>query len=154
MRLTKILQAVTLGMPTNNDMSTTEEVPLEKDPLLKDADPPTNAVIAAPIKKEPPPEKPEQTRLRFSVFLSFWAIIILLGLPIWWKTTSIYRARLPMDEMMDWADGRVSSPSRIGAKLTVPGMSTSFPSSNIDRSRFPPRSRSTTSSANYSTCAG
>jgi hypothetical protein len=68
---------------------------------------PANAVSAAPKKKEPPPEKPESIRLRSLVIFSFWAVILCLGLPIWWKTTTIYRAPLPLDQMMDWADGRV-----------------------------------------------
>jgi phosphatidylinositol glycan class S len=70
-------------------------------------DAPADAVNVAKAKKEPPPEKPEQIRMRSFVLLSFWAIIILLGLPIWWRTTTIYRANLPLDHMMDWAEGRV-----------------------------------------------
>lgn len=58
-------------------------------------------------QRAPPPEKPEATRTRFKVIAAFWAVIIFLGLPIWWKTTSIYRARLPVQEMVDWADGKV-----------------------------------------------
>ena len=75
-----------------------------------DKDAPANAVSVASRKKEPPPEKPESIRLRSFVILSFWAIIILVGLPIWWKTTTIYRASLPLVQMMDWADGRVQQP--------------------------------------------
>ena len=62
--------------------------------------------------KEPPPEKQEDIRLRRWVVFSFWAVILFLGLPVWWHTTSIYRAKLPLDEMMDWADGRVDFQSR------------------------------------------
>jgi GPI-anchor transamidase subunit S len=68
---------------------------------------PSKATNVASTRREPPPEKPESIRLRYLVLLSFWAIIILLGLPIWWATTSIYRAPLPMEQMMDWADGKV-----------------------------------------------
>lgn len=68
---------------------------------------PANAVNVASKKKEPPAEKPEEIRIRSFVLLSFWAIIIFLGLPIWWRTTTIYRANLPLDQMMDWAEGRV-----------------------------------------------
>jgi phosphatidylinositol glycan class S len=79
-----------------------------KDGVLgKGEDAPANAVNVVKAKKEPPPEKPEQIRMRSFVLLSFWAIIIFLGLPIWWRTTTIYRANLPLDQMMDWADGRV-----------------------------------------------
>jgi phosphatidylinositol glycan class S len=59
-------------------------------------------------RKEPPPEKPSDIRRRSYVVLSLWLIVLLLGLPIWWHTTSIYRANLPLDEMMEWAEGRVS----------------------------------------------
>jgi GPI-anchor transamidase subunit S len=61
-------------------------------------------------QRVPPPEKLEATRTRFKVIAAFWAVIIFLGLPIWWKTTSIYRAHLPFQEMVDWADGKVCWP--------------------------------------------
>lgn len=54
-----------------------------------------------------PPEKPQAIWTRTKVVVAFWAVIIFLGLPMWWKTTSIYRARLPLEEMMHWADGKV-----------------------------------------------
>ena len=59
--------------------------------------------------KKPPPEPRENVRLRGLVVLSFWAVVIVLGLPMWWYTTSIHRARLPLQEMFDWADGKVYS---------------------------------------------
>jgi GPI-anchor transamidase subunit S len=58
-------------------------------------------------KKLPPPEKPSDARRRGHIILSFWLIVLCLGLPIWWKTTSIYRADLPIQEMLDWSDGKV-----------------------------------------------
>lgn len=63
--------------------------------------------MATNAKKQPPPEKPEALRLRIKVILSFWAVIVFLGLPVWWQTTSIYRARLPIQEMLDWSEGAV-----------------------------------------------
>lgn len=59
---------------------------------------------------EPPPEKPSDIRRRTLVIFSFWLIVLCLGLPIWWRTTAIPRANLPLDEMMDWADGKVCCP--------------------------------------------
>ena len=64
-------------------------------------------VSPAKIKKKPPPESAEGIRVRSLVLFSFWAIVIFLGLPIWLWTTSIHRARLPLQEMLDWADGKV-----------------------------------------------
>jgi len=58
-------------------------------------------------RKQPPPEKPSDVRRRTFVILSFWLIVVLLGLPIWWETTTIYRANLPLGEMLEWADGKV-----------------------------------------------
>jgi phosphatidylinositol glycan class S len=69
-------------------------------------DKPTD-VVATQAKKEPPPEKAEAVRIRSFVVWSFWVVILLLGFPMWWQTTSIYRARLPLQEMMEWADGKV-----------------------------------------------
>ncbi len=67
----------------------------------------TPAPDAPPKTKQPPPERPSDIRRRSYVILSFWLVVLLLGLPIWWNTTTIYRADLPLDEMMYWADGRV-----------------------------------------------
>jgi phosphatidylinositol glycan class S len=78
-------------------------------PLVEEAasTPSASAPAAAPSHIEPPPEKPFEIKRRSYVVLSFWLIIILLGIPIWWKTTSIYRADLPLDAMLQWADGKV-----------------------------------------------
>ena len=75
--------------------------------MLKDDAAPDNAVSAAPKKKEPPLESAESFRIRSLVICSFWAIVLFLGLPVWLRTTAIYRARLPLNQMMDWADGKV-----------------------------------------------
>src|ERR1700761_5387792 len=61
--------------------------------------------------RQPPPPSPENKRTRRQVILSFWAIVIFLGLPIWWKTTAIYRANLPVQAMIDWADGKICKPT-------------------------------------------
>lgn len=63
--------------------------------------------IAPTERKEPPPEKPSDVQRRTRVILAFWSIVLFFGLPIWWKTTSIYRASLPVEEMLEWSDGRV-----------------------------------------------
>ncbi|KAH6847080.1 phosphatidylinositol-glycan biosynthesis class S protein [Chaetomium sp. MPI-CAGE-AT-0009] len=70
----------------------------------------TNSQDGAQAKKQPPPEKPSDVRRRSHIILSFWLIILLLGLPIWWKTTTIYRADLPLQEMLDWSDGKACRP--------------------------------------------
>ena len=90
-------------MPKDSKVST----PVKDVSAAANKNAPANAVGVATEKKQPPPEKPEEIKLRFFVLLSFWALIVFLGLPIWWKTTTIYRANLPLDQMMDWADGRV-----------------------------------------------
>ncbi|KAK5822192.1 phosphatidylinositol-glycan biosynthesis class S protein, partial [Linnemannia elongata] len=38
---------------------------------------------------------------RRMVILSVWAVV-LLGLPLWWKTTRVYRAELPYDSIDQW----------------------------------------------------
>lgn len=68
---------------------------------------PSKERVAASKRTNPPPESMENIRTRSQVILSFWAIVIFLGLPIWWWTTSIHRARLPLRDMLEWADGKV-----------------------------------------------
>lgn len=60
--------------------------------------------------KPPPAEPPKDVRRRSLVIASFWLIVILVGLPVWWRTTTIYRATLPIAQMMEWADGKVQAP--------------------------------------------
>ncbi|KAL8752962.1 MAG: hypothetical protein Q9199_005385 [Rusavskia elegans] len=67
--------------------------------------------LIATTPKQPPPESRESIRVRQLVILSFWAIVVFLGLPIWWWTTSVYRARLPLQQMEDWAEGKACRPS-------------------------------------------
>lgn len=76
-------------------------------PVSREATEKAKNDTATPSRKQPPPEKPSDVRRRSYVILSFWLIVLCLGLPIWWKTTTIYRAELPLDEMMEWADGKV-----------------------------------------------
>lgn len=66
-----------------------------------------SAPAAAPSPTLPPPEKRSAIRQRSYVVLSFWLVVLLLGVPFWWETTAIYRADLPLDSMLKWADGKV-----------------------------------------------
>lgn len=70
---------------------------------------PHDTMPADAAPRVPPPEKPEAVRTRTKVIAAFWAVIIFLGFPIWWQTTSIHRARLPVHDMFDWANGKVCS---------------------------------------------
>lgn len=65
--------------------------------------------------KLPPPESSTSIHIRSLVIASFWFVVVCLGLPTWWWTTSIYRARLPLQEMLEWADGKVNSSSYVAA---------------------------------------
>ncbi|KAL8808311.1 MAG: hypothetical protein Q9182_000131 [Xanthomendoza sp. 2 TL-2023] len=67
-------------------------------------------VVVANVK-QPPPESRESIRVRQLVIFSFWAIAVFLGLPIWYCTTSVYRAQLPLQEMEDWAGGKACRPT-------------------------------------------
>lgn len=66
------------------------------------------AVSEAKVKKTAPPETSQQIWRRRLIIVSFWAIVLCLGLPIWQRTTAVYRAGLPIQSMTDWADGKVS----------------------------------------------
>ncbi|GFP59902.1 GPI transamidase component PIG-S homolog [Trichoderma asperellum] len=69
---------------------------------------PAPAAAASPTL--PPPEKRSAIKQRSYVVLSFWLVVLLLGVPFWWKTTAIYRADLPLDSMLKWADGKACRP--------------------------------------------
>ncbi|KAJ8098279.1 phosphatidylinositol-glycan biosynthesis class S protein [Lipomyces tetrasporus] len=43
-----------------------------------------------------PPESAEAIVLRRKVVLSFWAVFLFLGLPLWFQTTTIHRTPLPL----------------------------------------------------------
>ncbi|KAH6877969.1 phosphatidylinositol-glycan biosynthesis class S protein [Alternaria rosae] len=78
---------------------------------------------AAALTKQPPPETKESLWLRRLSILSFWVVVVFLGLPIWLKTTAIYRAELPLQEMTDWAEGKVCKPVfplRIAVEAPIP----------------------------------
>lgn len=96
-----------MSLSTNEPASSGPTETTVEDVKIFNDKPPENAVAAVKKRKEPPPEKPENARMRIQVLISFWAIILLLGVPIWWRTTTIYRAPLPLDQMTDWAEGRV-----------------------------------------------
>jgi phosphatidylinositol glycan class S len=79
------------------------------------SDPKASVALPTPSKpaasiKQPPPETKESLWMRRWVIVSFWAVVVCLGLPVWWKTTAIYRAQLPLQAMTDWADGKVLDP--------------------------------------------
>jgi hypothetical protein len=68
---------------------------------------PEKIVEASNTTKQPPPETSEGIWMRRWIMFSFWSVAVFLGLPIWWKTTTVYRAPLPLDQMLEWGDGKV-----------------------------------------------
>ncbi|KAK5316561.1 GPI transamidase component [Exophiala xenobiotica] len=48
----------------------------------------------------PPPETLREASQRSRVIWSYWLVILCLGLPTWYSTTSIYRAALPTETML------------------------------------------------------
>ena len=40
-----------------------------------------------------------EQRIQASVSLSFGLIFIVIGIPLWWNTTKVYRASLPYSEI-------------------------------------------------------
>ncbi|KAL9605167.1 MAG: hypothetical protein Q9219_000101 [cf. Caloplaca sp. 3 TL-2023] len=90
---------------------------------------PAKEAVAA-SRRQPPPEAAESIRVRQVVILSFWAIVFFLGIPVWLWTTSIHRARLPLQQMMDWAEGKVCKPS-FPLQIVVEGPS--LPQSDVLR---------------------
>jgi len=71
------------------------------------SDTPAEGVVQAVLaRKQPPPESPQGVKTRRWIIFSFWAIAGLLGLPIWYATTTVPRAALPLESMDAWASGQ------------------------------------------------
>lgn len=83
-----------------------------EDVALISEDASTNAVKVITATKEPPLESSHAILTRRFILMSFWFISLCLGLPLWWKTTTVYRASLPLDLMGQWADGKVGLSNR------------------------------------------
>ncbi|KAF2674891.1 GPI transamidase component PIG-S [Microthyrium microscopicum] len=97
---------------------------------MDETSPPESSKATTSTQKQPPPEPVDAIRTRQLVIFSFWAIILFLGLPTWWKTTSIYRAQLPLQLMEEWADGKQCKPTfplRIAVEATPGPASVSAP---------------------------
>jgi phosphatidylinositol glycan class S len=90
-----------MAAPNDNDASLADEL---KQTTSSSSSTPT---AVAKLPKQPPPETKESLWLRRLSIFSFWAVVVFLGLPIWLKTTAIYRAELPLQDMTDWAEGKV-----------------------------------------------
>ncbi|KAF2658488.1 hypothetical protein K491DRAFT_676315 [Lophiostoma macrostomum CBS 122681] len=93
-------------------MSTPEGVDASSAPVTSSDGPGSSSTRhgAATSRRQPPPEPKDSLWLRRAVILSFWLVVVVLGLPVWWKTTAIYRAELPLQTMTDWADGKICKP--------------------------------------------
>lgn len=63
---------------------------------------------AALAKKQPPPESYQEVKKRRWIIFCFWAVVAFLGLPVWYATTTVPRASLPLEAMSQWAEGQVS----------------------------------------------
>ncbi|KAI1174814.1 phosphatidylinositol-glycan biosynthesis class S protein [Nemania sp. FL0916] len=72
--------------------------------------PDAGSTTTKPKLKPPPPENPSHISRRSLIIASFWLVVLCLGVPIWWQTTAIYRANLPLEQMTNWADGKACSP--------------------------------------------
>ncbi|KAL0868020.1 hypothetical protein ABMA27_008673 [Loxostege sticticalis] len=64
-------------------------------------------------KQEPKSEIEESNRMWASA--SFVGVLIIIGLPLWWKTTEVYRVALPYDKISSFSE----LPSIITSELTV-----------------------------------
>ena len=89
-------------MPTTGDSDT--GVPRNSH---KDSDKPPDLVKVANAVEKPPKESEESKWRRRYVLLSFWLLVLLVGVPFWWNTTTVYRANLPYSTMDSWAEGEV-----------------------------------------------
>ncbi|RZC39918.1 PIG-S domain containing protein [Asbolus verrucosus] len=60
----------------------------------------TSSNSANKTQKPPPSDDPECIYRIYNV-LSYFVVLVIIGLPVWWFTTRVYRASLPLDQMYD-----------------------------------------------------
>ncbi|CEI98340.1 hypothetical protein RMCBS344292_12449 [Rhizopus microsporus] len=84
-------------------------------------------------------ENAKKSRL---IVLSFW-IVVLIGLPFWWKTTEVYRANLPFSDIDAWYSQQACNfvvPTRfniyISSQLEKIQLSTQIQERILDRIRY------------------
>jgi phosphatidylinositol glycan class S len=58
---------------------------------------------ATPLAPPKPVSPPVDVRSRRIVLASFWAVV-LLGLPLWWRTTTLERRTLPVERVRGWSE--------------------------------------------------
>ncbi|KAI4464591.1 gpi transamidase component pig-s [Holotrichia oblita] len=46
-------------------------------------------------------DDPEAIYRIYSI-ISYFVVLVIIGIPVWWFTTRVYRAPLPLDEMLDY----------------------------------------------------
>lgn len=66
-----------------------------------------SSTTTSSLKLKPVTPVKDTSKRRVTV-LSFWAVA-LLGVPYWWKTTTVERLELPRAEIQGWRDRAVSS---------------------------------------------
>ncbi|EME87502.1 uncharacterized protein MYCFIDRAFT_97278, partial [Pseudocercospora fijiensis CIRAD86] len=57
-----------------------------------------------------PEESSSSIWTRRIIIMAFWAVVVMLGLPLWTWTTSIHRSSLPLEAMNSWAEGKACTP--------------------------------------------
>ncbi|KAI1363908.1 phosphatidylinositol-glycan biosynthesis class S protein [Xylaria arbuscula] len=98
--------SASLGRPNDNNVAGTVPATVtEPNAPSPDPTPAKSSKI-----KPPPPEQQSHVLRRSLIIASFWLVVLCLGVPIWWRTTTIYRANLPLDQMTSWADGKSCNP--------------------------------------------
>ncbi|KAI9702274.1 MAG: GPI transamidase component [Bogoriella megaspora] len=98
--------------------------PTSQEAIRAEPSPPRKAVDALTASKKPPQETNAAIWTRRLTIASFWAIVIFLGLPIWWRATTIHRASLPLQLMNEWADGKACRPE-FPLQIAVEGLALS-----------------------------
>ncbi|XP_058055557.1 GPI transamidase component PIG-S [Anopheles bellator] len=63
---------------------------------------------------------PEDDSIHIYATIAFVVIIILIGVPMWWKTTEVYRVSLPYAEIQALSDAPIKTAFRLGLYCKSP----------------------------------
>ena len=74
----------------------------------------------------------ESPLVRRSIIASYF-LVILLALPLWWKTTSIERQALPVSHVFEQTKRELLFPIHVALGTTVPGTNTKKLEAEVQR---------------------
>ncbi|XP_075148144.1 prolyl 3-hydroxylase sud1 isoform X2 [Haematobia irritans] len=73
-----------------------------------------DTVKADDKRHDPTKEDAAEDKFRLYATIAFMTVVIIIGVPMWWKSTEVYRVNLPSSDIMELSDKPLKIKIRIG----------------------------------------